>query len=133
MTQSDMTPARPYLLRAMHAWITDNDLTPYILVNSERDGVDVPQDYAVDGKIVLNVSTTAIRELQIDNDAVCFDARFGGRSRQIRVPIAAIEAIYAKENGQGMVFNDDEQNAETPPENDPDKPSRGKPKLTIVK
>ena len=124
-----MTPAKPYLLRAMHEWISDNKLTPYILVNSELDGVQVPQDYVVDGKIVLNISANAVRQLDITNESVSFNARFSGQSLDIMVPMAAIEAIYAKENGQGMVFNDDEQ----PSEPDPNKPPRGKPELTVVK
>jgi stringent starvation protein B len=123
-----MSSARPYLLRAMHEWITANDLTAYILVNSNWQGVVVPEGYAVDGKIVLNISETAVRALSIGNDGVHFSARFHGQPQEIHVPMGAIVAIYAKENGQGMVFNDDAPSTPTP-----ESPAKGKPRLTVVK
>jgi stringent starvation protein B len=126
-----MSSARPYLLRAMHAWITDNGLTAYILVNAEREGVVIPRDYAVDGKIVLNISGSAVRALDIGNEGISFNARFGGQPQEIRVPIGAVEAIYAKENGQGMVFNEESEPAEPGPGGET--PPKTRPHLTVVK
>ncbi len=121
----------------MHAWITDNDFTPYILVNTRGGDVVVPDRYVVDGQIVLNVSYSAVRDLAMENDALHFSARFDGRSYDIYVPVNAVEAVYAHENGQGMVFNDEEDS--TPPDGggpdsdgpDPDAPRR--PTLSVVK
>ena len=108
-----MTSNRPYLLRALNDWILDNHLTPYLLVNAEADGVEVPAGYAENGKVVLNISHAAVKGISISNEAVTCDARFGGVSSFIRIPIAAILAIYAKENGMGMIFPD-----ETPDRNE---------------
>ncbi|MCP5143781.1 MAG: ClpXP protease specificity-enhancing factor [Gammaproteobacteria bacterium] len=126
-----MTPTRPYLLRAMHQWIIDNDLTPYILVDATRADVQVPQAYVADGKIVLNISMTAVRDLELSNACVTFGAKFRGNDQYIYVPIAAVEAIYAKENGQGMVFNDEIAGGEPPPSDNSTPP--GRPRLTVVK
>ena len=99
-----MTSRRSYIARALYEWILDNDCTPYILVDAHRRGVEVPQQYVKDGQIVLNISPTAVRALNIANDYIMFDGRFGGRALTITVPIPALMAIYAQENGQGMVF-----------------------------
>lgn len=133
-----MTAAKPYLLRAMHEWISDNGLTPYLLVRARDAGVEVPQEYAVEGRIVLNVSLLAVRALEIGNECVRFNARFGGRPRDVIVPLAAIEAIYARENSQGMVFNADDTFGPGVPPSDkpPSEPGAGpgsKPRLTVVK
>lgn len=94
---------RPYLIRALHEWCSDNGLTPYIVVRVD-DSVHVPREYVQDGEIVLNVSEDATSALQISNEFVMFTARFAGRPRDISVPIGRVVAIYARENGQGMAF-----------------------------
>ena len=100
-----MNSSRPYLVRALYEWIVDNDCTPHTLVNSEFPAVQVPQGFDNDGHIVLNVSPSAVRHLHIDNEAICFEGRFGGVPHTLYVPIGAILGIYARENGQGMVFD----------------------------
>ncbi|ARU58706.1 starvation protein B [Oleiphilus messinensis] len=99
-----MNPSRPYLLRALNEWILDNHLTPYVVVDAGIKGVEVPSDYVSNGQIVLNISPGAVKGLLISNDALEFSARFGGVPMQVYVPVQAVMAIYAKENGQGMVF-----------------------------
>tara|TARA_R110002167_G_scaffold98718_5_gene259370 strand:- start:207 stop:620 length:414 start_codon:yes stop_codon:yes gene_type:complete len=99
-----MTPSRPYLIRSLHEWIMDNLHTPYIVVDVATQGVDVPQEFVSDGQIVLNISLSAVQQLSMDNEAISFSARFGGVSRHIYVPAAAVMAIYSKETGQGMSF-----------------------------
>jgi stringent starvation protein B len=100
--------SRPYLLRALYEWIVDNDCTPHIIVDAERPGVDVPQEYVKDGQIVLNLSPTAVIELQLGDDCVSFNGRFGGRPVDVFIPVAAVLGIYARENGQGMAFEPEE-------------------------
>jgi len=97
-------PRRPYLLRALHEWITDSGDTPHIVVDATDDTVVVPRQYVKDGKIVLNVSMSATQFLNLGNDCVSFEARFGGASFSVRVPIKAVLGIYARETGQGMIF-----------------------------
>lgn len=134
-----MTPSRPYLLRAFYEWIVDNDATPYIVVNAELPGVNVPQDYIENGKIVLNIAPDAVRALSLANDHVEFNARFVGVPHDIYVPMRAISAIYAKENGRGMVFKNDEEDDFPPDQSSVSsspkgkKGNGGKPKLTVVK
>jgi stringent starvation protein B len=99
-----MTPSRPYLIRALQEWMVDNNFTPYIVVDAGVQGVQVPQDFVADGQIILNISATAVRGLIVSNDAIDFNARFGGVPMRVYVPIVAVLAIYARENGQGMVF-----------------------------
>jgi stringent starvation protein B len=115
-----MTSNRPYLLRALNEWITDNDLTPHILVNAEVDGVDVPAHVVQEGKVVLNIAPGATEHLQLENDTIFFKARFSGKPYPITIPMVAVIAIYAKENGQGMMFAQDD--APQPPLDDPDDP-----------
>ena len=97
------TSTRPYLIRALHDWCTDNGFTPYVAVYVDRS-VQVPQEYVKNNEIVLNVSFEATSQLVLGNDAVAFKARFGGRVREIVVPVDHVVAIYARENGQGMAF-----------------------------
>ncbi len=99
-----MTPSRPYLIRALYDWIVDNQLTPYLLVDTAAEGMDAPLDYADAGKLVLNVAPRAVRDLDLGQEAVRFSARFGGVSRSVWVPVQGVLAIYARENGQGMLF-----------------------------
>lgn len=136
-----MNSSRPYLVRALYEWIVDNDCTPHLLVNAEFPAVQVPQGFANDGQIVLNVSPSAVRHLHMDNDAVSFEGRFGGVPHSLYVPVGAILGIYARENGQGMVFDlepsleaegDDEPDDDGAPEPEPPRPS-GRPSLKVVK
>ncbi len=103
-----MTSSQPYLIRAIYEWIVDNNLTPYLMVDATRRGVIVPEDYLDDqGRIILNISPSATSELLMSNEEVTFNARFSGQAIGIVVPIHCVKAIYARENGQGMMFNDD--------------------------
>ncbi len=135
-----MTSTRPYLVRAMYDWIVDNACTPHLLVDATVAGVEVPRQYVDKGVIVLNVAPSAVRGLVLGNDEVGFSARFGGTPYDIRVPIAAVQAIYARENGQG-IFLADQADAGAPaaqpeqPEggNEPSPPKGRPPHLTVVK
>ncbi|WP_279251516.1 ClpXP protease specificity-enhancing factor [Candidatus Seongchinamella marina] len=129
-----MTPSRPYIMRALYEWIVDNGCTPYILVDAAIDNVMVPEQYVKDDQIVLNISPTAVMELNISNDAVAFNGRFGGVATDIFVPVSAVIGIYARENGQGMVFEPEEE-VEIPPDDTPPEPHNpeGRPSLKIVK
>ncbi len=95
----------PYLIRAYCDWMEDSSLTPYILVDCEKPGIIIPPGHAKDGKITLNISSTAAKDRNIANDTISFTARFGGNSEKISVPCHAILAIYAHENGEGMFFD----------------------------
>ncbi|MFN7096138.1 MAG: ClpXP protease specificity-enhancing factor [Gammaproteobacteria bacterium] len=100
-----LTSSRPYLVRALLDWIVDNGLTPYILVNADIAGVRVPRQHVKDGRIVLNISPTATSHFELNNAKLQFKAGFGSSIFEVLMPIRAIEAIYARENGQGMSFN----------------------------
>ena len=127
-----MTSSRPYLIRALYQWIVDNGVTPYILVDAEVKGVDVPAQFIQDGKVVLNVAPMAVKSLTLGDDEIYFNARFSGKPTDIYVPTDAVLAIYAKENGQGMMFTDEPQGPKSPDDgSDPD--SKDKPKLRVVK
>ena len=106
-----MTTNRPYLLRALYEWIADNGLTPHILVDAEVNGVDVPEHAIQKGKVVLNIAAGATEHLLLDNESIDFRARFSGKPYPISVPMDAVIAIYAQENGQGMMFAQED----TPP------------------
>ena len=103
-----MKARRPYLLRAIHEWISDSLCTPHLVVDANATGVEVPRQYVKDGKIVLNVSWNATANLRLGNEEVSFSGRFGGTSMSVRVPIIAVLAIYARETGQGMIFAEDD-------------------------
>lgn len=103
-----MTSTRPYLIRAFYDWIVDNNCTPHVVVNASFAGVDVPREYVDNGQIVLNVSVSAVQALTLGDEAIEFQARFGGKICKIYAPIGSILAIYAKENGRGMVFAEEE-------------------------
>ncbi|MCH1932080.1 ClpXP protease specificity-enhancing factor [Shewanella sp. A25] len=100
-----LTPNRPYLLRAYYDWLMDNQLTPHVVVDAFVKGTQVPQQYVKDGQIVLNIAASAVGNLQIGNEFVEFNARFGGVPQQVLLPMASIVAIYARENGAGTVFD----------------------------
>ncbi|MBB3047092.1 stringent starvation protein B [Litorivivens lipolytica] len=131
-----MSSSRPYMIRAIYQWILDNQCTPYLLVNAEGEGVVVPQDFVQDGQIVLNISETAVVGLTIDNAYLSFSGRFGGVSQDIWVPVGAVLAIYARENGQGMLFEPDDGDV-PPPTSDGDGSESGdapkRPSLKVVK
>jgi stringent starvation protein B len=101
---SQLSPRRPYLLRAFYEWLLDNQLTPHLVVDVTLPGVQVPMEYARDGQIVLNIAPRAVGNLELSNDEVSFNARFGGVPRQVSVPLAAVLAVYARENGAGTMF-----------------------------
>ncbi len=162
MDISQLTPRRPYLLRAFYDWLLDNQLTPHLVVDVTLPGVNVPMEYARDGQIVLNIAPRAVGNLDLANDEVRFNARFGGVPRQVNVPMSAVLAIYARENGAGTMFEpetgydeevpelletDDEepgnlmsvidgdrsdQNDENDPDDEPP-PRGGRPMLRVVK
>jgi len=106
-------PKRPYLLRALYDWLVDSGLTPYLLVDADGEDVQVPADYVTDGRIVLNIGPNAVRNLNLGNDQVSCDGRFGGRPFPLMIPLRAVLAIYAKESGEGMMF-EPEQGLEAP-------------------
>lgn len=135
-----MTSTRPYLIRAFYDWILDNGLTPHLLVDAEASGVAVPSQFVKDGKIVLNLSPTAVHHLELGIEVLSFGARFGGVAMEVRVPPEAVLGIYARENGQGMLFppaaeSRDELAASGEPEGEPDppKPTKERPTLKVVK
>ena len=137
---------KPYLIRAIYDWCTDSGFTPYIAVAVDET-VRVPPEFVNNGEIVLNVSALATSRLLIDNEAVSFQARFGGVSREVFVPLGRVIAVYARENGQGMAFEvpramsapaprpigpaAEAAPTSAPPE--PPKPSSERPKLTRIK
>ena len=129
-----MTSNRPYLIRAIWQWISDNSLTPHLLVNADAEGVEIPRQFVEDGRIVLNVSASAARDLELGNDYISFGARFSGTPMSVLVPVNAVLGIYARENGQGMLFPEDEGD-DGPPEQPDDStpPSGGRPTLKVVK
>jgi stringent starvation protein B len=128
--------SRPYLLRALYEWIVDNGCTPHIIVDANFDGVDVPSQYVKDGQIVLNLSPSAVIELQLGDDSVSFNGRFGGRPTDVFIPIGAVLGVYARENGQGMAF-EPEEDAGPEPDDGGTAPTPlrrgGKPSLKVVK
>lgn len=133
----NLTSTRPYLVRAIYQWMLDNNLTPYILVNTSVETTDVPTQYVKEDRIVLNISPTAVRELQLENEFVSFSARFEGIARQVYIPIQALVAIYTKENGKGLFFEQDGDiqppPADPTPPLGPPKKSAKRPTLKVVK
>ena len=126
-----MTPLKPYLIRSIYEWIVDNQLTPHLLVNAEYPGVVLPNDFIEDGRIVLNIRPEAIQGLMLGNEEIQFNARFAGKAMRIKAPTKAVLAIYAKENGKGMIFDPEVAEDETPPPQ-PERTAQ-KPQLRVVK
>ena len=134
-------------MRALYEWILDNECTPYVLVNADEPGVDVPRQSVKDGQIVLNISPAAVVDLVMDNDSLHFNGRFGGVPVDVFVPMSSVVGIYARENGQGMVFDRDDgpwpdpPGGSTPPRGGPperngngkDGKKEGRPSLKVVK
>lgn len=125
-----MTSLKPYLIRSVYEWIVDNDLTPHLLVNANNNVGTLPVSYIEDGKIILNMRPQAIQGLTLGNEFIEFNAKFSGKPMQIAASVNAVMAIYAKENGKGLVFDQDNNDGgETPPEQLPP----NKPTLRVVK
>jgi stringent starvation protein B len=106
-TSLRMTSHRPYLLRGLYAWIVDNGMTPYLLVDATRPGVRVPPSAISEGRVVLNIAERAVAGLDMGNEVILFTARFNGVSQPVRVPLSAVLGIYARETGHGMGLPDD--------------------------
>ena len=117
------SPKRPYLLRAYYDWLVDNSFTPYLVVDATYLGVNVPVEYVKDGQIVLNLSANATGNLQLTNDFIKFNARFKGVSRELYIPMGAALAIYARENGDGVMFEPEEVYDELNSEPDTEQPT----------
>lgn len=157
-----MTPRRPYMLRAFYEWLVDNDLTPHLVVSATLPGVRVPEEFVQDGQIILNIAPRAVGNLELGNEAITFNARFGGRPHSVIVPLYAVQAIYARENGAGTMFEPEEaymgefedeeeliveedisplsvasestdiEGSEVTPDDEPPRP-KGRPSLRVVK
>lgn len=132
MAERPLSRQRPYLLRAMHEWMTDNALTPHIVVDAGLAKLDLPPEQTRDNRLILNISYAATRALVIGTDAVSFEARFNGVPRAIAIPIDAVLGIYARENSQGMVFAE-EAGPPRPPADDNDPKGGSRPALRVVK
>lgn len=104
MSERALTSSRPHLIRAIYDWLLENDLTPYALVDARWPGVEVPPRVVKDGQVVLNLAPRAVAHLQLGRERITFLARFNGVSTAVSVPVAAVLALYARENGQGMMF-----------------------------
>lgn len=130
-----VTSRRPYLIRAIHEWVLDNGLTPHILVAADAEAVEVPTEFVTeDGKITINVSPSAVHGLEFGNQLISFSARFSGRPFAVSVPPGAVLALYARENGEGMLFGEVEDPDPTPPEPPEDDGDSGKGShLKVVK
>ncbi len=128
-----MTSLKPYLIRSLYDWIVDNQCTPHLLVDATNPNAILPLQFAEDGKIVLNIRPQAVHGLDLGNELIEFHTRFSGVSMHIVTPTSAVLAIYAKENGKGMVFdpeNDDDGNGNTP---EPEAKPPARPTLRVVK
>jgi len=127
-----LTPTRGYMARAVYDWIEDNKLTPYIVVDATYDGVIVPEEYVREGRIILNVASTAVRSLSIEAETLSFSARFGGVAMDLWLPIGALQAVYARENGKGLFFERD-GDIQPPPSGSEYVRKTKKPSLKVVK
>ncbi len=161
MDIEQLSPRRPYILRAFYDWLLDNNLTPHLVVDATLAGVQVPMEFVVDGQIVLNIAPQAIGNLELGNDDIRFSARFSGRPHVVIVPLYAAIALYARENGAGTMFEPEpaydatiseaeeleetspamsevistvveDNNDDTPPDDEPPRP-QGRPSLRLVK
>ncbi len=131
-TNESMTSNKPYLIRALNEWILDNQLTPFLLVDTSVKGVEVPEQHIKDGKIILNVTPSAIQEIAFEDEWIYFSARFSGQPFMINIPVSAVLAIYAKENGREIMFAEEEPLAVDTAEVE-QKESSKKPVLAVVK
>lgn len=126
-----MTSSIPYLIRAVYQWIVDNGMTPHLVVDLANEMVKAPRQFGDDGKIVLNIGHTAVHELNLGNTTISFSARFNGQAMDLVMPVESILAIYARENGQGMMFGDEEAKPPQPPGTRSANPA--KPRLKVIK
>ena len=124
------TSRRPYLIRAMHEWMTANRQTPHLVVDATATSAEVPKAYVRDGRITLNVGWQATQGLTLGNEWIEFSARFGGVAQRVRIPVASVLGIYARETGQGMLFQDD---GDTPPPATSPGDTGTRPKLRVIK
>jgi stringent starvation protein B len=127
-----MTELKPYLIRSIYEWIVDNNLTPYLQVDASHHAAVLPMQFVQDGKIILNLRPMAVEALCLGNEAIEFNTRFSGKSTYVNAPVAAVMAIYAKENGRGMVFEVDHSQNDAPPP-PPEPPKKAKPTLRVLK
>ncbi|NND00289.1 MAG: ClpXP protease specificity-enhancing factor [Gammaproteobacteria bacterium] len=124
MNKISMTSTKPYLLRAIFEWAEDNGFTPQVLVDADVSGVIVPRNHVIDGQIVLNIGSGAVKLHLMDNECLSFSARFGGVEQDVYLPISAVLAIFARENSKGIFFEDvdnggdDPESKQTPVEKD---------------
>ena len=121
MTEVRQLSRKPYLVRALHEWMGDSGLTPQLIVDATASGVNVPREHVHDGKIVLNLSPQAVRELNLGNEAITCSTRFGGVARELWLPMPAVLGIYAQETGEGIVFADGDTPSPKPPPSVTDK------------
>lgn len=132
-----MTSNRPYLIRALHQWIIDNGMTPQLLIDATWDGVDVPRHIVKDDQVVLNVSLSATHGLDIGNEWIMLAARFNGASHQLTIPVAAVRAIFVRENDWRMLLPPEDQpdqpTPQPPPQPDPPSPAPDRSHLTVIK
>ncbi len=127
----EMSSNRPYLVRAFYEWLLDNDQTPHLLVEVADSSVEVPQQFVEDGRITLNINPSAVRNLELGNEYISFNARFGGKPMDVLFPVASVLGIYAQESGSGMLFPEDESTGD---ESEPEEtPPRGRPSLKVIK
>ena len=129
MEKTNQTEWRPYLLRAMHEWMSDNGYTPHIVVNADVDGLVVPEEHVSDGKIILNVSQSATKDLIIANQLMSFETRFACIPQIVKIPISAVLSIYARETREGISFESEHQ---SPSQNHSGKGVSGRPRLRVV-
>ena len=129
------TSRKPYLIRAMHEWISDNDFTPHIVIDAELEGVSVPRDQVSEGRLILNIGSRATEALHLGNETISFATRFSGTIHSVRLPCSAVLGIYARETGEGMIFTD--ESGDVGPDNGPEgggaPPEPGRPTLKLVK
>jgi stringent starvation protein B len=132
-----MISRKPYLVRALHEWICDNGMTPHLLVDCTQAGVQVPSEVVRDGQVVLNVAPMAVHRLSLANDLIAFSARFNGQERLVSFPPRAVLGIYARENGQGVMFTSADEGDDPPPPGpapaEPSGGSGGRARLSVVK
>lgn len=126
-----MNSNRPYLIRALYEWIMDNGMSPYLLVKADEN-VKVPREYIEDGKIILNIQADAVKGLQLGNEFINFNARFGGTPQEITVPVSSVLAIYATENGKGLIFPEEDEDTDAPVDGDR-KDGKQRPHLKVIK
>ena len=125
-----MTSQKPYLFRAIYEWLIDNDLTPYLLADTAIDGIQVPPEYVTNNTIVLNIAPNAVNNFHADNEWISFSARFAGNATELFIPMPAVQAIYGKENNEGIFFSDE---TDPPPPDKQPAPTKKPPALKVVK